>query len=194
MGRLSQLLAFVRRQVDGAFTSEAQIDPGGGASVTALHASVPGDDAHPLPSDTVVSVPCSGSGREVVVGYIDTANEPTSEPGCRRIYARRDDGTIACSLRLLSNGEVFVDNGSGGTTILRIDQDGNVHLGGASGAALIARADRTDAEIAKLWEVLGSHVHAVTVTGSATTQSGTTAVAAVEDISAPTGADKVYGT
>lgn len=150
MGRLSRLLAFLRRRDGDVRTSEAQIDPGGGANVTALHVSAPGDDACPLPGDTVVTVPCSGRGREVVVGYIDTANTPSMEAGGRRIYARRDDGTLACSIRLLPSGEVFIDDGADGNTIVRIDQDGIVHLGAAAGAAFLARADRVEAELLKI--------------------------------------------
>lgn len=193
MGRLSQLLSFVRQSISGVFTTDVQVDPGGGANVTALHAADAGDDSYPLAGDTAITAPSSGSGREVVVGYVDTANEPKAAEGEKRIYARKPDGTLACALWLKANGDAVFEDANG-AVVARIASDGTTHLGAETGAALMARADRVDTEIDKLWTALGAHVHAVTVTGSATTQSGTTLAPSVSDTSAPTGADNVRGT
>ena len=87
MGRIAKLLSFVRVTRHGIPVSDVKVDPGGGAIVTLENFSPIGDDAHPLPGDYVYGGSVEGTGRESILGYVDPLNEPTSQPGDKRIYA-----------------------------------------------------------------------------------------------------------
>lgn len=141
MGRLSSLVSFVRRTIDGIHTTDVEVDPGGGTNVTGLHASAPGDDAYPLPEDTAIIVPSGGSGRVAVVGYVDTKNEPKAAKGDRRIYSRDGDGVAVAEVWLKADGSIVVTNEQGGSIEMAaggdvtingvvIDTNGNVRAPG----------------------------------------------------------------
>ena len=94
MGRIAKLLSFVRARRNGLIISDVKVDPGGGPNVTAEHFSPPGEDAHPLPGDYVVTSGVRGTGREAVIGYVDPKNESKAQPGDKLVYSREpsEDG------------------------------------------------------------------------------------------------------
>jgi hypothetical protein len=189
MSRIATVLSFERTEVDDAQVSEVKVDPGGGANVTAQHFAPPGDDSHPLPGDFVATTASPGSGNEHATGYVDPANEPQSGPGEKRIYARNGDGAVTAVVWLKSDGEVLVESVEGGS-VIRIAPDGGVHLGDASGAAKIPRADRVDAEIDRIWQLLTTWTVAP-MDGGAALQ----AAANIEVLNVlSTASDKVSGT
>jgi phage baseplate assembly protein V len=71
-----------------------------------------------------------------------------------------------------------------------IDEDGHVHLGAETGQAKMARADRTDAEFSRLWDVLTGWTTVPNDGGAALKSFAATKVGSVQS----TGADKVHGT
>lgn len=189
MGRLNALRSFVRREVDGIHTSDVEVDPGGDQIATVEHASAPGDDAHPLTIDTVVTVERQGAGREVAVGYLDTKLEPKTAPGEKRIYARKSDGTLACALWLKNDGNIVFEDAAG-TVVARIAPDGTNHVGAETGVAALARADKVDAEINRIWSVLTGWSVVLGDGGGALKTAAAGAVSSVVS----TAADKARGT
>lgn len=145
-GVIGKLLDFVRGQVDGAHVSDAVIDPGGGANLSAQHFSSPGDDARPLPGDYVATAPSPGTGNEHAVGYIDPANPGIAEAGEKRIYSRGDDGAVIAVVWLKNDGTIVIENDSGeiqlepgGKIVLNgveIDASGNISTPGSIKADL----------------------------------------------------------
>lgn len=135
MAKIAQLLSFARATRNGIPVSDVKCDPGGGANVTAEHASAPGDDSHPLPGDYVAIGAASGTGRETAVGYYDPKNAGVAQAGEKRIYARTPDGAVSVEVWLKKSGECLITNGAGtfilepgGTFDLngfRITPDGN---------------------------------------------------------------------
>lgn len=189
MGRLNALISFVRRFVEGVRTSDVQVDAGGRATVTADHASTPGDDSFPLPGDTVITIPRPGSGRQVAIAYMDTAHEPRAEAGEKRIYARKSDGTLACAIWLLNTGDTVFETANG-SLIMRVAFDGTIHLGDQTGTAPMSRADRNDAEIQRIWSVLTGFTPSPGDGGTALKTLAASTYTSVQ----PTAADKVFGT
>lgn len=125
---LGKLLSFVRGTRGGAKLSDAKLDPGGGPIVTAEHFSAPGDDAHPLPGDYVISVDIQRSGGSAVVGYLDPKNDQKAAAGEKRIYARDGNGSSIVELWLKSTGEVTLINAGGHITL---KPSGEVDINGA---------------------------------------------------------------
>jgi hypothetical protein len=110
MGRIAKLLSFFRTERNGAKISEAQVDPGGGANITAQHFANPGDDSQPLPGDFVALATSSGTGRENAVGYLDPLSERKALKGEKRIYARDANGAPVAEVWLKNTGDVEVAN------------------------------------------------------------------------------------
>ena len=108
MGRLARLLSFIPLERNGAKVSDAKVDTGGGANVTAQHSAPPGDDSQPLPGDLAVLSHDTGTGRETVTGYIDTANSQKAQAGEKRIYARDENGAEIAEVWIKNTGEVKV--------------------------------------------------------------------------------------
>lgn len=117
MGRIAKLLSFVRVNRNEAKLSDVKVDPGGGPNVTAEHFAAAGDDSHPLPGDYVALNTDSGSGRESAIGYLDPLNEPKSQPGDKRIYARDGDGVVIVEVWLKNTGEATIVNENGSVTL-----------------------------------------------------------------------------
>ncbi len=114
MGRIARLLNFVRTIRNGARVSDATVDGGGGADITAEHFSAPGDDSFPLNTDYVALTSASGSGRESAVGYIDPINAPKATAGDKRIYARdADTGAMVVEVWLKTDGSITGTNANG---------------------------------------------------------------------------------
>lgn len=138
MGLISRLLSFVRTEEGDAHVSDAKVDPGGGANVTAHHFACPGDDSHPLPGDYVATSSSPGSGNEHVTGYIDPGNEPQAAAGEKRVYARDGDGAVTAVVWLKNDGTVVIESPAG-TPLLQVESDGTVRLGSASANKGVAR-------------------------------------------------------
>lgn len=117
MGWLRRVLGYERTERRGAKVANVESDAGGGDVLTAEHYQPSGDDAQPLPKDFAVAVPSAGSGREVVVAFLDPANAGDAGPGERRIYARDSEGVPVCEVWLKSTGEVLVSNDNGSATL-----------------------------------------------------------------------------
>ena len=114
MGRIAKLLSFVRSSKNNAKVSDVKVDPGGGANITAEHFSPAGDDSSPLPGDYVALNSDSGAGRYTAIGYIDPLNDPKSNAGDKRIYARDEStGVVVAEFWLKNTGEISCSNGNG---------------------------------------------------------------------------------
>ncbi len=131
MGRIATLLSFVRAIRNEAQVSDAKVDGGGGANITAEHFADPGDDSFPLNTDFVALTTAAGSGRESAVGYLDPLNEPKATAGDKRIYARdADTGLTVVDVWLKSTGEATTANASGSFTL---GADGSISGTNANG-------------------------------------------------------------
>ncbi len=178
----------------GAQVTDVQVDPGGGANVSAEHFSAAGDDAPPLPGDSAITVPSSGRGKEAVVGYVDPNSEPVAAPGEKRVYARDGDGVLVAEIWLKGDGDLVIKSVTHGVAV-RLASDG-VHLGDETGAADIPRADRTDAEITRIYDAVANWVPAATPMdgGAAIATQLKAAFAAASGQKQSTASDKVKGT
>lgn len=129
MGRVAQLLSFVRAVAGTAKVSDATVDRGAGDDRTAQHFSDTGDDSVPLPGDYAHLSGQAGEGRDSVVGYIDPANEQKAGPGEKRIYARDPStGAQVVEVWLMGDGSAIIDNGNGS---ILLQDDGEVNINGA---------------------------------------------------------------
>ena len=118
MGRIANLLSFVRLTRNSAKISDVKVDPGGGPNITVEHFADAGDDAHPLTTDYVTLNEDSGTGRETAVGYLDPINEPKAQPGDKRIYGRdADTGAVVVEVWLKNDGTAIVSNDNGSVTL-----------------------------------------------------------------------------
>lgn len=127
MGWLGRVLSFTRRQRGSTSYSDTKVDAGGGDNLTAQHFGAPGDDSHPLPSDTAALLPLPGTGRAAAVAYLDPANDQLAGPGERRIYSRNSAGQAVARVWLQDDGSAVIDNGSGGIVL---GSDGTVSING----------------------------------------------------------------
>jgi hypothetical protein len=139
-----------------------------------------GHDSQPQGGDFAIVVPGPESGSYVIVGWVDPNNAGTAKEGEVRLYSRSGANVV---------GE------------LHVTADGEVPDGIAE--HLIARADKVDAELAKLESAFNGHTHGhADTTGStnpALTTGPTTApvltpLTAIEYDPGPTACDKVYVT
>jgi len=132
VGRIARLLNFVRTIRNGARVSDATVDGGGGADITAEHFSAPGDDSFPLNTDYVALTSAAGAGRESAVGYIDPLNTPKATKGDKRIYARdATTGVTVVEVWLKSTGEATTSNAVGSFTLA---PDGSITGTNANGS------------------------------------------------------------
>ena len=123
MGRLARLLSFIPLERNGAKVSDAKVDTGGGANITAQHSAPPGDDSQPLPKDTVILSKDTGTGRETAIGYIDTKSSQKAQAGEKRIYARDADGAEIAEVWIKNSGEVIILSPK---STFKIDPDGSI--------------------------------------------------------------------
>lgn len=110
MGLIGKVLSFVRVIRNGAKTNDVQLDPGGGASITAEHFAPPGDDSVPLTSDYVYAPKVPQKGRRAALGYIDPLNTPLAEVGEKRIYSRDSGGAVVSSIWLKNDGSIALES------------------------------------------------------------------------------------
>jgi hypothetical protein len=145
MGRTGIVTAVERHDEDGVQVVDVQCDPGGGATVTAELYQGPGDDALPLPGDSVALQEGTGQGIEQAVGFSDGKNAGTAEGGERRLYGRSDEGDPVCEIHLKKNGRILIKVLKTGGAPIDIESDGvinvkspDVRLGSTPGGRKIA--------------------------------------------------------
>jgi hypothetical protein len=110
--------------------------------------------------------------------------------GAEQAYIQLGDERIVFATRdrrytiTVAEGEVVVRAmGAGSPAYVRLKPNGdasiigaNIHLGAESVSTFVALASYVDARLSTIQSTFDTHTHAVTVTGSATTQSGTSLV------------------
>lgn len=78
-------------------------------NVTATIFNSPGDDSRPLPSDSFVYVEGDNIGGKIAVGFLDTANDPVSGDGEKRLYSRDSGGAIQAIIYFREDGVLEVN-------------------------------------------------------------------------------------
>lgn len=151
MGLIGTVLEFLRTLVDGVPVTDVKFDEGGEDTSTGELYQPAGFDSNPLPDDFVVAVRVPGSDRFAVIGYIDPTNEPTTEAGETRAYARDADGNVVCTIKLDVDG--FVNLG--------IDEPENFM---PRDDRLQAQLDEIKANIDDLQLAHDTHIHTTTAT------------------------------
>ena len=134
MGRIAKILSFTRAVIDGIQSTDVKVDPGGGPNITGVHSSDPGDDSSPLAIDYAITQSIQGTGKEAVVGYVDTKNAPLSLPGEKRIYGRDSNGNVVNEIHLKATGEININRGASSVVI---DPAGKITTGNASGSVVV---------------------------------------------------------
>lgn len=178
MGLIGSVIEFLREQIEGEQVIGVKFDPGGEDTAIADHVAPAGIDAPPLQDDYVGVTQGAGTGRWVVLGYVDPKNEGIANPGEVRLYSRDSDGAVLVTLRMAADEEF-------------------VHIGQDVCEELIARADRVEAELEKLKTAHNDHKHAHDVCAGGTSAVG--ALAGTSDTPDKTydpgavGCDKVKG-
>ena len=160
MGLIALVQKVIRTERHEAKITDIQVDPGGGASFVGENYGAPGDDYTPLLTDYAATMGVAGSGRSVIVGYLDPKNADITEPGERRIYSRNSEGVIQAEFWLKSDGSVIVTNEGGSLTL---ESNGNVTVtGNLSVTGSVTGAGVTDS-IGNV--TLGTHNHPTAPTG-----------------------------
>lgn len=135
MGLIARVLSFVHSVKDGINFSDVTVDPDGGSNLTAPHFSDSGDDASPLPDDSAITTEVPSSGRQAVVGYIDTENAPKTAPGEKRIYGRDPaTGQPVNEVWLKNDSSVLISNALG---LIELKADGEIELSNAVGSIVL---------------------------------------------------------
>lgn len=106
MGLMGVLKAFTRVVRNGANISDVKADTGGGRITTAENFSPAGEDSHPVLSDVPFMVEAPGTGRYVVLGYLDPVNEGQAAEGEKRFLARDASGTPVSYVWLKNDGSL----------------------------------------------------------------------------------------
>lgn len=139
MGLIAEVLSFFRGEDTEAKVSYAVGDLGGEDLVTVPQYQGSGFDARPLPGDFMLVVPGPEKGTFVVAGYLDPSNAGVAREGDVRLYVRNGSGEVQGELHLTNDGSAP-------------DWQGPV-------GALIARADRVEAELDKIKDAHNTHKH-----------------------------------
>lgn len=153
MGMIATVKEFLRETVEGAFIPSVKVDTGGEDTLIAAHGTPPGVDAVPLDNDYVLLAKGAGTGRYVIVGYIDPVNEGTAVKGAWRAYARNpEDGSVRATIRLAEDEDF-------------------VHLGQDVCEHGIPRDDKLQAQLDAIATAFNGHTHDYidTVSGSGPT-------------------------
>lgn len=152
MGLIGSFLELIRTTDSDAEVTEVKVDLGGNDLLTAQHYQPSGFDAHPLPDDYILLAPGPEAGSYVIAGYLDGKNADVSRPGDLRLYVRDGNGEVKGELHLTNDGQ---------------EPDWQ-----ATAGALIARADRVEAELEKLKTAHNDHKHAHDVCAGGTSAVG----------------------
>ena len=139
MGLIGSFLELIRTTDGDANVTEVKVDLGGDDLLTAQHYQPSGVDSHPLPDDYILLTPGPEAGTYLIAGFIDGKNAGVSRPGDLRLYVRNSNGTVQGELHLTNDGK---------------EPDWQ-----ATAGALIARADRVEAELEKLKTAHNDHTH-----------------------------------
>jgi tricorn protease-like protein len=132
------MIAILKSWLAGNRTAHLNIR--GNQSITAMNYTAPGDDAQPLPGDPVLLISLSDRGSNIIVATADTQNAPVAQPGEKRLYSRKIDGTAAVQVWLKRTGEIVISNSAGSITMsaaglvningVTVDEDGNLRVPG----------------------------------------------------------------
>lgn len=141
MGLVADLKQFFRGEDGDAQVAYSKGDLGGEDIVTAKNFQPTGFDGQPVPGDYMLLVPGPEAGTFVVAGYLDPKNAGVTRAGDVRLYVRDGEGDVQGELHLTNDGE---------------EPDWQ-----ATAGALIARADKVDAELAAIETTFGSIVFTV---------------------------------
>ncbi len=108
-GTLGTVIAVERKvEEDGSHLVDVQVDAGGGDILDAELYQAPGEDSLPMAGDSALLQEAPGSGAQAVIGFNDPHNVGKAEPGERRGYSRKADGTPAAEYWLKANGDVVI--------------------------------------------------------------------------------------
>ena len=180
MGRIARLLSFTRALLGTANVSEAKVDPGGGANVSAYHFAAPGDDSNPLPDDAACIVDIPGRGRFASVGYADPKNAGVAARGEKRIYARDSNGAIVGYFWLKNDGTIWCANLAGSFTMqpggsvvingVTITPSGDIQTAGKVEADTVeADTVEADTSLKVATKEVNGHTHGGVTPGAGTT-------------------------
>lgn len=133
MGLTAQVAQWLRSAVRGAEVPEVRIEPTAGAPRTCESYGPAGVDSAPLAGDTAIAIPAEGVGRLVVVGYLDTRQAGTAQPGEYRAYARNSGGEVQAEIVLHADGAIEIASIAGASVTINgvtIDASGNISAPG----------------------------------------------------------------
>ena len=160
MGRVAKILSFIRTALNGAKVTDVKTDTGGGVNITAQHFADAGDDSFPLKTDYAISVGVEGSGKEVVVGYLDPINTPKAGAGDKRIFARdADSGAVVVEVWLKSDSSAIISNSNGS---MELQAGGTVNINGLTidpTGALVSPTSITSPSVIANGKELADHLH-----------------------------------
>jgi hypothetical protein len=151
---IADVLQFFRGEDGDAQVAYSKGDLGGEDIVTAQHFQPTGFDGQPLPGDYMVLVPGPEAGTFIAIGYLDPKNAGVAREGDLRLYVRDGEGDVQGELHLTQDGE---------------EPDWQ-----ATAGALIARADKVDAELEKVKTELEGHEHTYVGGGTGSSAAQTT--------------------
>jgi len=130
MGLIAKILSFTRAmRKEGSNVSIVKVDPGGGANLSPIHGSVPGIDAHPLPSDYALLVTTQRSGVHATAAYFDPLTQQQALAGEIRSHGRDNNALMVNQVWLKNDGEVLIENSNGNVTLA---PDGTTTINNAS--------------------------------------------------------------
>lgn len=129
-GLIAKILNFVSVRRNNANINDVTIKSGGGVNMTAEHFGGAGSDAQPTVKDYAYLAMNSGTGRHVVIGYLDPVNEGQAKAGERGILGRNpSDNTILCRVFVRNDGSIEIDNDNGGFLLM---PNGTVNINGVT--------------------------------------------------------------
>lgn len=108
-----------------------RVNLGGDDLVTAEGFAGAGDDAPPLPGDSVALAEGVGSGGHQVAGYDDTTAK-TAAGGERRMYARDPNGAVVAEVHARGDGSIEITSLISGGAQVTVKPDGTVVISGAT--------------------------------------------------------------
>lgn len=131
---------------DGSIGVDVQVDPGGGALVTAEHYADSGDDSKPLPDDFAALTDAPGCGAQKVSGYSDPKTAKKAKPGGKRIYSRSAPGQVSAEVWLQPDGTVRIEIFSAKSLTIKSDgpvivDSPDVRVGSGAGQAIARVGD-----------------------------------------------------
>ena len=143
MGRIASVVEFLKNKIGDITVAEIKGDLGKEDIFTGSLFQGAGCDSAPLAGDFMITHGIPETGGSSVVGFIDPKNEPKAEGGEKRIYSRKEDGSLAAEFHLKKDGSVdlkteksTIEIGSDGA--ISISNEGAINLSNGSGNIEIA--------------------------------------------------------